>query len=233
MKRPRILIVDDESYIREFLAQILSEFFHVTLAQSGAEALRLLNEDSYSLVVLDIMMAGLDGIETCRQLRQTVSAPDIPVLMLTAVNDPNRRIEAFNAGVDDWVVKPFLPEELVARIQRKLSAKVTSKILPTSNGFQFGNFQLKYDTMSLNIDGVSTALGQLEFKILNYLLKNRDQLVERRELNDYVWGGDLPSERALDPHITSLRKKLEKSHGELKTVYGRGYSIVFKDVGGV
>ncbi|MBK9324474.1 MAG: response regulator transcription factor [Bdellovibrionaceae bacterium] len=150
--------------------------------------------------------------------------------MLTAVNEPEQRIKAFNAGADDYLAKPFLPEELIARINRKLEKTPARQPVSKENEFRLGNLKLQFDDLSIEVDGVKCELGQVEYKILNFLLKKRGELVSRQELNDYVWGDELPSDRALDPHITALRKKLQKSHGELKTVYGKGYSIILKDM---
>lgn len=230
MKRPTVLIVDDESYIREFLAQILSEHFRIAFAKDGKEALEMAKSVKPAIVVLDVLMPGQNGIETCKKLREQRESEEIPIIMLTAVNEPEQRIKAFNAGADDYLAKPFLPEELVARINRKLEKAPVRKFANKETEFRLGNLKLQFDDLSLEVDGVKCELGQVEYKILNFLLKKRGELVSRQELNDYIWGHELPSDRALDPHITSLRKKLQKSHGELKTVYGKGYSIILKDM---
>lgn len=230
MKRPTVLIVDDESYIREFLAQILSEHFRIAFAKDGKEAIEIAKSAKPAVIVLDVLMPGQNGIETCKKLREQRESEGIPVIMLTAVNEPEQRIKAFNAGADDYLAKPFLPEELIARINRKLEKTPARQPVSKENEFRLGNLKLQFDDLSIEVDGVKCELGQVEYKILNFLLKKRGELVSRQELNDYVWGDELPSDRALDPHITALRKKLQKSHGELKTVYGKGYSIILKDM---
>ncbi len=228
MKRPTVLIVDDESYIREFLAQILSEHFQIALAKDGKEALEMAKSAKPSVIVLDVFMPGQNGIETCQKLHEQKETEVIPVIMLTAVNEPELRIKAFKSGADDYLAKPFLPEELIARINRKLEKAQTRKNGNEEPDFCLGNLKLHFDDLSIEVDGVKYELGPVEFKILNFLLKKRGELVSRQELNDCIWGRELPSDRALDPHITSLRKKLQKSQGELKTVYGKGYSIILK-----
>ncbi len=230
MKRPTVLIVDDESYIREFLAQILSEHFRIAFAKDSQEALATAKSVKPAIIVLDVLMPGQNGIETCKKLREQKESEDVPIIMLTAVNEPEQRIKAFKAGADDYLAKPFLPEELIARINRKLEKASTHKTESKEVEFRLGNLKLQFDDLSLEVDGVKCELGQVEYKILNFLLKKRGELVSRQELNDYVWGHELPSDRALDPHIASLRKKLQRSHGELKTVYGKGYSIILKDM---
>ncbi len=230
MKRSTVLIVDDESYIREFLAQILSEHFRIAFAKNGTEAVETAKSIQPDIIVLDVLMPGQNGIETCKILREQKESASIPIIMLTAVNEPEQRIKAFNAGADDYLAKPFLPEELVARIRRKLEKPPVRQAATKDIGFCLGNLKLQFDDLCLEVDGVKCELGQVEYKILNFLLKRRGELVSRADINNYVWGKDLPSDRALDPHITSLRKKLQGSHGELKTVYGKGYSIILKDM---
>lgn len=230
MKRTKILIVDDESYIREFLAQILSEYFQVAFAKNGAEAIDAAKSSKPSIVILDVLMPGIGGIEVCKMMRECPETAAIPIIMLTALNEPEQRINAFKSGADVFLSKPFLPEELIARINRKLEKAPSIKTPSKEEAPIYGDLKLQIDDLSLEIGGIRHDLGQVEYKILNFLLKKRGELVPRDELNNYVWGYDLPSERALDPHITSLRKKLQTSKGELKTVYGKGYSIILKDM---
>lgn len=230
MKRSTVLIVDDESYIREFLAQILSEHFQIAFAKNGKEAVETAKSIQPDIIVLDVLMPGQNGIDTCKVLREQKESSSTPIIMLTAVNEPEQRIKAFNAGADDYLAKPFLPEELIARISRKLEKTPLRQSTIKDLDFRIGNLKLQLDDLSFEVDGVRCELGQVEYKILNFLLKKRGEPVSRSELNNYVWGKDLPSDRALDPHITSLRKKLQGSQGELKTVYGKGYSIILKDM---
>ncbi len=231
MKRKSILIVDDESYIREFLAQILSEHFKVFFAKNSEEAISAVKTTLPDIILLDVLMPGLNGIETCKLIRKNSESKNIPVIMVTALEDIEQKIKAFQAGADDYLAKPFLPEELIARIVRKLESQSYQEISKNENQIQFGNLKLKFDSLSLEIDGDSYDLGQIEYKILNFLLKKSGALVSRQELNVCIWGNDPPSDRALDPHITSLRKKLQKSQGILKTVYSKGYSLVLKEMG--
>lgn len=229
MKKTKILIVDDESYIREFLAQTLSEYYQIAFAKNGTEAFEVAKSYRPSVIVLDNLMPGLGGIEVCKMVRGCPEIASTPIIMLTALNEPEQRINAFNSGADDFLSKPFLPEELIARINRKLEKAPAFSASNTETSI-YGDLKLQFDDLRLEIDGVRHDLGQVEYKILNFLLKKRGELVPREELNNYVWGHDLPSERALDPHITSLRKKLQKSKGELKTIYGKGYSFILKDM---
>lgn len=225
MARATLLVVDDESYIREFLAQVLSSNYQVILAKSGREALQLAVEKKPSLILLDVVMPGESGIATCRQLRCSPQTSQIPVIMLTAVNEHVERTAAFLAGADDYIVKPFIPVELQARIESKLR-RTSEGSFGVPKDSEFANLRLNFEELNAEVNGTKVDLGPIEFKILNCLVKNQGKLVERQTLIDSVWGGDSTSDRALDPHINSLRKKLKQADGEVKTVYGRGYSFV-------
>lgn len=164
MKRSTVLIVDDESYIREFLAQILSEHFRIAFAKNGKEVVETAKSVQPDIVVLDVLMPGQNGIETCKILREQKESESIPIIMLTAVNEPEQRIAAFNAGADDYLAKPFLPEELVARIKRKLEKVPSRQSTAKDLGFCLGNLKLQFDDLCFEVDGVKCELGQVEYK---------------------------------------------------------------------
>ncbi|MEK6773024.1 MAG: response regulator, partial [Bdellovibrionota bacterium] len=149
MKRNSILIVDDESYIREFLAQVLSEHFKVRFAKNSEEAVSEVNTTQPDLILLDVLMPGVNGIETCKLIRMQPESKNIPVIMLTALGDIEQKVKAFQAGADDYLAKPFLPEELIARILRKLESKSDQKISKSETQVQLGNLKLKLDSLSL------------------------------------------------------------------------------------
>lgn len=227
MKRKSILIVDDEPQIREYLAEVVSEYYRVFIAQDGMDALKIAAVQIPSLIILDALMPSCNGFEFCEAIRSNNETKNIPIVMLTALNTTEDRIKAFNLGADDFISKPFIPEELLARINRRL-IKESENHIP-QNKFQLGGLNLQFDTLSIEIDGVQYELGQTEHRILNFLLKRPGELISRQELTGHIWGDEIPSERALDPHITSLRKKLLKSRSEIKTVYGKGYCIILKE----
>jgi len=227
-RKKKILIVDDEQNIRELLAQILSEHYQVFFAQNGDEAIAQAKKHSPALIVLDILMPGKSGFQTCTELRSDPATKMVSVLILTALNDPEQRTQAFLCGADDYLNKPFLPDELLARIQSKI--RRSNEInLDEGRLVQFGDLTLNYEELKVAVAGKPLEVGPIEFRILNCLIKNEGKLVGRDILSASVWGDEAPSERALDPHITALRKKLKNSLEELKTVYGRGYSLVIKE----
>ncbi|MEK6556419.1 MAG: response regulator transcription factor [Bdellovibrionota bacterium] len=226
-EKEKILIIDDESYIREFVGQILSEHYKIYFASSGAEGIEIAKRERPSAIVLDILMPEQSGIQTCVILRQHQATAAIPVLMLTAANQVETRIEAFDSGADDFISKPFLPNELLARVRSKI--KRSKEERPSSGKtLKVGGFKINFDEMRVFYKDQPLDLGLIEFKIFNCLISDHGQVVDRNLLNQFVWAEEVPSDRALDPHITSLRKKLKVTNAELKTVYGRGYSLVFK-----
>lgn len=226
-KRRTILIVDDESYIREFLGQILSESFRVVFAQNGYEALSQVLAEKPDAMILDMSMPGPSGLETCQTIRLHPDFQTMPILFVTAANEPQSRIRAFKAGGDDYISKPFLPEELMARLVRKLESVDKPKTEPKPS-LALGDINLQLDSLTVQIQGRRQELASIEFKILSLLLRRQNELISRHDLNTMIWGSNPPSERALDPHITSLRKKLRSSQCELKTLYGKGYCLVLR-----
>ena len=228
MQKHKILIVDDEPSIREFLAQILSEHYQILFAKNGTEAFEIAKNKKPTIILLDIIMPGKNGIETCREIRNDPTTKSIPVIMLTALNDSNQRTQAFLSGADDYITKPFNPDELIARVESKIRRQ--KEVAPQVTGrVQFGDLTLNFEELKAEINGKTVEISQTEFKILSCLIKNQGQLVQREVLHDSVWGEESPSDRALDPHITTLRKKLKNSRSELKTVYGQGYSLILKE----
>lgn len=230
MQRPKILIIDDEAEVREMLAEIVSEKFHTILAKDGYEGICLAKEKQPQTILLDISMPHMDGIEVCKAIRSDSATESIRIIMLTALNDTERRIQAFSAGADDFIAKPVHPEELLVRIESKLRRY---NELPQATPNDDVKFVLKnsdfldYERHRLNLDSGSINLGAIEFRILTALLNQKGQIVKRQELLDFVWEKE-SSDRALDPHITALRKKLKLGPLELKTIYGIGYSILQK-----
>lgn len=227
MQKDKILIVDDEAEMRDFLGEILNDHYEVLFAQDAKQALEMANSHLPEAIVLDVVMPGVPGSELVKTLRENKKTELIPVLMVTGSDELNMRIQCYNYGADDFIAKPFHPKELLSRVLSKIQrAKQQRK----SEGQQItlGNIKLDLINHTLLVDGVDMAIGTIEFKILHCLLAQKGQLVTRQALNDFVWGQELPSDRAMDPHITALRKKLNPSKVELRTIYGKGYSVVEK-----
>jgi DNA-binding response OmpR family regulator len=223
--------VDDEPEIRELLKTVLEERYEVFLGSNGSEGLKLALERHPDVVVLDIMMPVMDGIATCQALRGQVGTRDIPVIMLTALKDSADKIKAFKAGADDYVAKPFYPEELMARIESKLRrasesrSATDSPLVAGAKVVVCGNLSLDTESMEVKIDGKEVVLTMLEFNLLKYFIESKGKLRSREQILEAVWNSTTVSGRILDPHVLALRKKTEGFDHALCTVYGGGYIL--------
>ena len=219
----RVLVVDDEPAVRESLSRSLRfEGYQVELASDGYSALDALRTGHHDLVILDVMMPGLDGLETCRRLR--VSGDRVPVLMVTARRTVGDRVVGLDAGADDYVVKPFAPEELLARVRALLRRADPGD----REALTFADLTLDPDNRTvLRADRV-IELTKTEFDLLAVLLQSASRVVTRSVLFTEVWGYDFGTKsNSLDVYIGYLRRKLEAA-GEprlVHTVRGVGYVL--------
>jgi two-component system, OmpR family, response regulator MprA len=216
-----VLVVDDDDKVRASIDRALrANGFDVQLAQDGAAALRMIEAGSVDALVLDVLMPGLDGISVCRSLRADGS--DVPILMLTARTAVADRVTGLEAGADDYLIKPFALEELLARIRALLR-----RTMP-SGGQQALTFaDLSLDPKSLEIRRGERAieLRRMEFLLLELFLLNPRQVLPRSLIYERVWGYDFgPTSNSLDVHLGQLRRKLEES-GLIHTVRGMGYIL--------
>jgi two-component system OmpR family response regulator len=222
--KKRLLIVDDEPQIRMLLKEFLSETFDVELAANGKEALLLARSYKPNVILMDIMMPELDGVSTVQKLRQDDHTRHIPVLMLTAANTSQERIRAFNFGADDFISKPFEVDELVSRINAKLNRVKELRELPPER-IEVSNLVMDLRSREVTIDQNAIELAPVEFGILELLLVKLGAVVSRKEIMKEVWQDGRKSDRLIDAHVTSLRKKIDLFVGELQTVYGEGYRM--------
>jgi two-component system, OmpR family, response regulator MprA len=220
----KILVVDDERAVRESLRRALElQGYEVELASDGAEALELLAANGQpDAVVLDILMPGIDGLEVCRQLRRR--GLGVPVLMLTARDAVGDRVEGLDAGADDYVVKPFALEELLARI-RALLRRTT----PAADGvLRFADLELDTGTREVRRDGEKIELTRTEFNLLELFMLNPRQVLTRSIIFERVWGYDFGfASNSLDVYIGYLRRKTEAGGKPrlIHTVRGVGYAL--------
>ena len=226
---PHVLVVDDHREIREPLARYLERpELRVTVAESAPAARRALRAAAIDLVVLDIMMPNEDGLSLCRHLRETTQ---IPVILLTALGEDTDRIVGLEVGADDYVVKPFNPRELLARIRAVI--RRTQSLPPDREPLPQGTY--RFDRWSLDAarrelvddEGVVTALSSGEFRLLVALLERPGMVLSRDQLLDLTRGrGAAPFDRAVDNQVSRLRRKIERDpkHAALiATVWGGGY----------
>lgn len=221
-----VLIVEDEPAQAEMLSYNLeSAGFRIMVANNGEEGLMMANESIPDAIVLDWMLPGLSGIEVCRQLRSIASTRDIPILMLTARGEEEDRVRGIETGADDYVVKPYSPREVVARVKGLLRRANPSLSHETLN---YADISMDLAQHKVSRDGTGIHLGPIEYKLLKTLISKPGRVFSRDRLLDLVWGRDVYVEdRTVDVHIRRLRKALNNKGGKdlIRTVRGEGYAI--------
>jgi len=227
MASPRILFVDDDPVSRHLVEKMLQQAEMMPyLAQDGAQALEIWHNTPLDLIILDIMMPVMDGLETCRRIRRV---SEIPIMMLTARGSEDDIIQGFEAGADDYLVKPFRPKELVARIRailRRMSPMTT--ITPPENKLSYGDLTLDLTARRVTRRDEVIPVTPLEFRLLHYLLQRVGVVVSKEELFRDVWGYAMPSGgmNLIEVTIRRLRGKIEDTPDRpryIQTVWGVGY----------
>jgi two-component system KDP operon response regulator KdpE len=204
-----ILAVDDEPQIRRVLRTTLSaQGYTVLEAKSGEEALETVRRERVDLVLLDVNLAGISGLETCREIR---SSSDVPIIMLTVRNSEQDKVQALDAGADDYVVKPFGSEELMARIRAALRRTSSGEALPV---FEAPDLTIDFSKRLVTVQGEHVRLTPKEFELLRHLVSNQGKAIPHRRLLQAVWGPDYGEETEyLRVFINQLRKKIEPDPG--------------------
>lgn len=226
----KILVVEDEPDIRKLVRYNLSqERFAVLEAEDGEEALKIIRREKPDLVVLDLMLPGLPGLELCRIVREQRETARIPILMLTAKAAEADRVVGLEMGADDYLTKPFSPRELVARVKAILRRTATQLAAADSEVYENGPLKIDFATYEISIEEKRVPLTAKEFKLLNILVQNANRVLTRNQLLDRVWGGEVSvTPRTVDVHIRRLRKALAKNDCRLDwilTVRGVGYKF--------
>lgn|SRR5690554_2465889 len=216
----KILVVEDSLKLARFLSRALTEEgFTVDLCSNGADAMKQANSGLYELLILDWMLPEVDGVTVCRELRKAGNTT--PILMLTARGETQERVLGLDAGADDYLVKPFELEELIARV---------NALLRRSRGFRrfrFGDLELDPDKGRALIDGEPLALTQREYQLLFYLAQRADKPTTRSDLYAHVWNMNFdPGSNLLDVHISRLREKLGAHAYRVSTIRGVGYQFL-------
>jgi DNA-binding response OmpR family regulator len=227
----RVLIVDDEATLVDTIRYNLRrEGYDVQAAHDGNEALRLARATTPDLVLLDLMLPGLDGLEVCRQLRRDST---VPILMLTAKDDEIDKIVGLEVGADDYMTKPFSMRELLARVRAMLRRSRMQQQAPAEDGaqsVQSGDLEADPLQRRVVLKGTSLQLKPKEFDLLVYLMQQRGRVLTRDQLLEKVWGYTFGGDtRTVDVHIRWLREKIEEDPGtphRLETVRGVGYRFV-------
>lgn len=225
MEKIKILIVDDEERIRDMIREYTSlEEFHIDEASDGVEALKLFKQSQYSLIVLDVMMPRMDGWSVCREIRKT---SQVPIIMLTARGEEYDKLFGFELGVDDYIIKPFSPKELLARmkaiIRRSASAGDST---PKGDRTSFEGLVIEYNSRNVYVDGNNVSLTPKEYELLSFLVHNPNMVFSRDQLLNSVWGYDfIGDDRTVDTHIKMLRESLGIYRKFIVTVWGTGYKF--------
>jgi two-component system phosphate regulon response regulator PhoB len=224
--KPLVLIVEDEAPLVTLLRYNLEqEGFDVAEAVDGEEALLRIAEAKPDAVLLDWMLPNVSGIEVCRQLRRAPSTRTVPIIMLTARGEETDRVRGLNSGADDYVVKPFSPSELIARLRaviRRAQPNAGDDVL------QYADLRMDLVAHRVTRNGAPIHLGPTEFRLLRHFLQNPGRVFSREQLLDRVWGQDSEVEiRTVDVHIRRLRKALNAGGGGdlLRTVRSVGYAL--------
>jgi two-component system OmpR family response regulator len=226
MNEPSILIVEDDRNLAGLLKYNIEKGGHLSLhAETGEEALRLLQQHAVSLVLLDIMLPGIDGFEVCRKIRQNALWGDLPIIMLTAKGEEIDRVLGFELGIDDYVVKPFSPRELNLRI-RAILKRDRRQRQDIEEKLQSSGIEIDIGRHTATLDGRQLVLTLMEFKLLTLLMKRKGKAQTREVLLNDVWDVDKSiNTRTIDTHVTRLREKLGDTGRLIKTVRGLGYKF--------
>lgn len=219
----RVLIVEDESDIRELLTYNLeSEGFEVTGAANGEEALKALQGEPPHLVILDLMLPDISGLEICRQIRRDSSLGRLPIIMLTAKGEEVDRIVGFELGADDYVTKPFSMREVLLRVKAILARSKTGEV--PEKIIRRGPLAIDSDQHEAKIDGRPLPLTATEFRLLHHLASHPGHVHSRDKLLDTIWGEEkYVTPRTVDTHIRRLREKLGPMEDMIETLRGVGY----------
>ena len=225
----KILIVEDESSFSEAIAFLLGkEGFETDVAENGRTALELYKANSYDLVLLDLMIPEVSGIEVCRAIRTTSM---VPIIMLTAKDSEVDKVVGLELGADDYVTKPYSSRELVARIKAVLRRGTPeSADADSSSAIQTaGNIRMDVERHQVTVNGTLINLPLKEFELLEFLMRNEGRVLTRGQLIDRVWGGDYYGDtKTLDVHIKRLRSKIEEDSANpqlIQTIRGLGYKF--------
>lgn len=227
MDRLKILVVDDESRMRKLVRDFLvRNNYEVIEAEDGAKAVDIFFEQKdIALILLDVMMPHMDGWQVCREIREYSK---VPIIMLTAKSDEKDELQGFQLGVDEYIVKPFSPKILVARVEAVL--RRTSAAASENPILSAGRIQVDKAAHIVTIDGRQVDLSYKEFELLTYFMENTGIALSREVILNNVWNYDYFGDaRTIDTHVKKLRSKLGKQGDYIKTIWGMGYKFEVND----
>jgi len=225
MNEHKILLVEDHRDIAELVVDYFTQQgFHTSHMASGAEAVELIDSDAaFDAIILDLMLPGLDGLEVCRHIRNTKQS-NIPIIMLTARDTLKDKLSGFEHGADDYLVKPFDVEELVARVQALIAR---SRREPAATILEIGELRLDVSAMQVSRSGQNISLTPIGIRILHLLIRNSPHVIRRRDIEREIWGELPPDSDALRSHMYNLRKAVDKPFDFplIHTVHNIGFRL--------
>lgn len=224
-----LLLVEDDLRVSELVKRGLEEQgYLVTLAYDGLMGKKLMTSNRYDLIITDIVLPRMNGIELCKEIRMIW--PEIPVIMLTALGTTDDKIDGFDAGADDYLVKPFDFRELHARIKALLNRSLSTSHAPVANVLKYADLEMNLQTNVVSRMGIEISLTPKEFKLLEYMLRNKERILTRAEIADKVWDTHFDTgTNFIDVYMNYLRKKIDKNfdHKLIHTKTGMGF--IFKE----
>ena len=220
----KILVADDEKLMRNLITEYLSyEGYDWDEAEDGTQAIDLVKNNIYEIIILDVMMPKVDGWTVCREIRKKSG---VPIIMLTARGEEYDRLFGFELGVDDYIVKPFSPKELIARIKVILRRKGDNNLNTDGDILNFEGLSINQASRNVFVDGEVVKLTPKEYDLLSYLVVNRNKVFSRQQILNGVWGYDYyGDDRTVDTHIKMLRESLKEYRKFIVTVWGTGYKF--------
>ena len=220
----KILIIDDDKDIAELESYILkSEGFETVIKNNGEEALEEIEKNYYDLILMDIMMPGLSGIELCAKIRNNVNSS---IIFVTAKSNLVDKLLGFEIGGDDYITKPFENQELVSRVKAHLRKDKRNNKKNNSNIIKIGNIELNKESFEVKKDNKTIDLSNKEFELLKYLMENAGTVLSKEQIFDSVWKSNYGEISTVAVHIKNLRDKLDKEEKYILTVWGYGYKFV-------
>ncbi len=220
----KLLIVDDEEMIRKVICEYANfEGYETDEAEDGMDAIKKCRENKYDLIIMDIMMPKLDGFSAVKEIKKIA---DIPVIMLSARNEEYDKLFGFELGIDDYVVKPFSPKEVMARVAAVIKRKQRNEELLRSEVMKFEGLEVDMKGRNVLVDGEKVDLTPKEYELLFYMVTNKGIALSREKLLSDVWGFDFyGDDRTVDTHIKTLRSRLKEYKKFIITLRGMGYKF--------
>ncbi|MHC1720342.1 MAG: response regulator transcription factor [Clostridiaceae bacterium] len=224
MDGKRVLIAEDEKEIRNIIKEYMSmESYVVDEASNGREALELFAQNKYDLILVDIMMPEINGWEVCSRVRKT---SEVPIIVISAKCQEYDKLKGFELGIDDYLVKPFSPKELLARIKAIFRREGKAREEEEKNIYEYKTLSVDFKSHNIYVDGSKIKVTPKEYDLMEYLIRNRNMVLSRDKLLDGVWGVDfMGDDRTVDTHVKMLRESLGKYRSLVVTVWGKGYKF--------